>query len=475
MIKDFLRKSYANNNYTKLFLVILFLMMVFVLVYIFAILPTIRDDIYNEKMIHTREMVDIGLSVLERYHELEMEGSLNEEVARDLAGQMIRSLRYGERDLDYFWINDFNYHVIIHPFRPDLEGDNVYDFKDPEGFYLFREFVELCREEGSGHTSYLWQYYDEAERFEEKLSYVSSFEPWDWIIGTGVYLSDLEAVIAHRRNIALLLALIFFAVLSGLIVIYSRDKAKIEQAENALKKLNEELEQRVAERTAELEWINKELAAFTYSVSHDLRAPLRSINGFSEVIIDDYSESLDATGLDYLQRINKASRRMNVLIEDLLKLSRVTRQELHHDRVNLSAMAEACTVYLQDIEPHRKVAFDLTPELFATGDAALLRIAIDNLFNNAWKFTKGVEDPLIEFGAKKQGNETIFYIRDNGVGFDSRGAGKIFDAFHRLHSGDDYPGSGIGLSIVQRIIERHGGKIWAESSPGKGAVFYFTL
>jgi light-regulated signal transduction histidine kinase (bacteriophytochrome) len=249
----------------------------------------------------------------------------------------------------------------------------------------------------------------------------------------------------------------------------------LKKAESELKKLNEELEVRVRERTEELSRANKELAAFTYSVSHDLRSPLRGISGFTEAVLEDYEEKLNGQGRDYLERVLKATARMNELIDDLLKLSRVTRQEIHKHQVDLSAMVTAYAVYLQEEAPDRRVEFRVQPGCTVIGDAALLRIALENLINNAWKYTGKNEQALIEFGQYEENGNSVCYVKDDGVGFNMVYKDKVFNAFQRLHSPGEYPGTGVGLSIVQRIIERHGGEIWAVSEEEKGAVFYFSI
>ncbi len=708
-------------------LVLLLLLIIITLLYIFVLLPSIRDDIYREKMLHTREMIDVGISVLDHYHQLEQQQVFSREEAQQNAANMVRSIHYGDSELDYYWINDLEATVIVHPFRPDLEGEDVYDYQDPEGLYLFREFIRIGQEEKAGHVTYSWQYYHFEDRYEEKLSYIALFEPWDWIIGTGVYLADLQAVIAQRRNVAVGLTTLFFAISAVLVFFYYRIKAQehelleseekyrliaentadiitildlnlrhlyvspsvykikgftpeeataknleqtltpdsaqkavkffcreleiekqskeggskgfqveleeyckdgsiiwmensvsfirdssrepigviaisrditerkrqqeiiekeqkeksiilenlaeqvtfkdtdlriiwannasrdyyrkkneefighkchevwygnnrvcdncqaikaVEQgrvcqgevrspdgeywqetaspvfdddgniigvigtslnitdlklAEQELKKLNEELERRVRERTSELEQANRELSAFTYSVSHDLRAPLRRIEGFSQALLEDYGDQLEGEVKGYIERIMAASTRMSELINDMLKLSRVTRQEINVDQVDLSSMVEARISFQREENPDRMVDVRIEPGLTARGDAALLRIALDNLIDNAWKFTNNKENAKIEFGKTSDNSETVFYIRDNGVGFDMVHSDKIFDPFQRVHGGEVYPGTGIGLSIVQRIIERHGGRIWVEAEEEKGTVFYFTL
>ncbi len=236
-----------------------------------------------------------------------------------------------------------------------------------------------------------------------------------------------------------------------------------------------QIERQLEDRTAELEAINRELEAFSYSVSHDLRAPLRAIDGFSRIVLTDYAERLDDTGRDRLGRIRRAAQHMGTLIDDLLKLSRVTRTELKREDVDLSALAEDVATELRRQAPEREATFDIAPALHANGDRGLLRIVLDNLLGNAWKFTGGRGDARISLAAETRSGETVYVVRDNGAGFDMAYANKLFGVFQRLHDTSEFPGTGIGLATVQRIVHKHGGRIWAESEVGKGAQFYFTL
>jgi PAS domain S-box-containing protein len=250
-----------------------------------------------------------------------------------------------------------------------------------------------------------------------------------------------------------------------------RDVTQRKRMEEDVQKLNEDLKQ----RAAQLEAANKELEAFSYSVSHDLRAPLRSIDGFSHVVLEDYGEQLPADARAYLERVRAAAQRMAVLIDDLLNLSRVTRTAVQPRFINLSKMADDIVQGLQETQPDRQVTFSLTPDLMVEADPHLMHIVLENLLSNAWKFTSKHDQPVIEFGQRAHVKERTFYVRDNGVGFDMAYADKLFGVFQRLHSVSEFPGTGVGLATVQRIISIHGGRIWAESAEGKGTTFYFTL
>ncbi len=250
---------------------------------------------------------------------------------------------------------------------------------------------------------------------------------------------------------------------------------RIRENDEQIRMHQDHLEEMVRQRTRELEAANSELEAFSYSVSHDLRAPLRSIDGFSLALVEDYGDKLDGSAMGYLKRVRGAAQKMGMLIDDMLQLSRVTRTELAHADVDLSVMAEQIVSGLRASEPGREVGVSIESGLIAMGDAGLFYIMLQNFLGNAWKFTKGKSDAFIEFGSMRQDGERVLFVRDNGAGFDMRYASKLFGAFQRLHTEDEFPGTGIGLATVQRIVNRHGGRVWAEGEVKKGACFYFVL
>jgi signal transduction histidine kinase len=239
--------------------------------------------------------------------------------------------------------------------------------------------------------------------------------------------------------------------------------------------LNAELEARVEQRTRELAVSNQELEAFSYSVSHDLRAPLRTIDGFSLALEEDFADKLDAEGRDYISRVRAGVQRMGSLIDALLQLSRVTRSESTREQVDVSAVVTGVLAELQAASPERNVETVVQPGVTAEADGRLMRIALENLVGNAWKYSSRKEAAKVEFGTLRRDAEVVYFVRDNGAGFDMKYVDRLFTAFQRLHGDRDFKGSGIGLATVSRIIRRHHGEIWAEGTPEQGATFYFTL
>jgi signal transduction histidine kinase len=247
------------------------------------------------------------------------------------------------------------------------------------------------------------------------------------------------------------------------------------RAQQELRRYRNQLEQLVEERTTALTAINRELEAFSYSVSHDLRAPLLAFDGLSQALLDDYGGSLDNRARDYLQRMRRASQRMGSVFDGLQSLFRVTSGEIHREPVDVSAMAAEAVEEMQGSNPDRQVTVVIAPDLLVSGDARLVRILVGNLVSNAWKFTSNRPDARIEIGGELVDGENRLFVRDNGVGFDMIQAHKLFGAFQRLHSQSEFPGMGIGLATVRRIVNRHGGRCWAEGAVGEGATFYFVL
>jgi PAS domain S-box-containing protein len=328
-------------------------------------------------------------------------------------------------------------------YEPDeLIGRNIVETLHPDEIEMLRESLgPIIREPGGTVTT------------EERVHHKDG--SWRWVEVTATNLT-------HEPSVAA-------------IVINYHDITERKMAREEILKLNEALEERVQLRTMQLEAANRELEAFSYSVSHDLRAPLRSVSSFSQILLDKYTQQLDETGQRYLTRINQGGKRMSQLIDDLLALSRVTRREMQHRLVDLSAIARTIADDLKRSQPEREVEFTIAPGLTAMGDHSLLQLVLENLLNNAWKYTGKQPRATIEFGVTEENEQRVYFVRDDGVGFDMAYVDKIFGPFQRLHSEAEFEGTGIGLATVHRIITRHEGKVWCEAAVGQGATFSFTL
>jgi signal transduction histidine kinase len=301
---------------------------------------------------------------------------------------------------------------------------------------------------------------------------------------------DLDEVLRPVRREGRILALLCFALIgaAGMATanlirreqVHHLRRERAEQrerlkAEAEVLKLNAELEERVRRRTVQLEEANQELEAFSYSVSHDLRAPLRVIDGFSQALLEDYGGRIDEEGKSHLDRIRSNAQFMGELIDDMLKLARLSKTEIRAEEIDLSRLARESASDIARAYPNRIVDLVIADGLPARSDSHLVRAVLDNLFDNAWKFTAPIPRPRVEFGADLGGKRPVYFIRDNGVGFDMMYVGKLFGIFQRLHDRNEFPGTGIGLATVQRIIHRLGGRVWAEGREGRGATFFFTM
>ncbi|HAJ57463.1 MAG TPA: hypothetical protein DCL35_06810 [Candidatus Omnitrophica bacterium] len=376
-------------------------------------------------------------------------------VKLDVFTQWVGTYKFGASG--FLFIVDHHGHIVAHPGFPP-QGD-IIDFS---GVPSVRK--ALKGEEGS------LLFYNDIEK-QERLLVFKPVPHYGW--GCVVTQSSREAFMVRddTLKIAGILYLIALFLSSIIMIFILRYISAHEVTEEKIRRLNAEL----ARRLVQLKDVNKELEAFSYSVSHDLRAPLRSIDGFSHIILEEYADRFDEKGRDYFKRIRAAAQHMAELIDDLLSLARVSRSELHFEEVDLSALAHKIAGSLKERHPGRDVEFLISPGMTARGDSLLLEGALINLLENSWKFTSKHVRAKIEFGVFKEKGKDVFFVRDDGAGFDMNYASKLFGAFQRLHTQGEFPGTGIGLVTARRILHRHGGRIWAEGAVEKGATFYFTL
>lgn len=384
----------------------------------------------------------------------------------------IEKSRMSVDDYMYVWASSYKQNRGMLTMHPFVEGTNAWNY-EIQGRYTIRESWSNIN--STGHVfRQLWK--NPGEPVYTFIAYQEYFEPWDWIVGCG----GREEIIYERRLEGLrrkffIVGAIFLLISTIHVYSFIRVELARRQREDEVRDLNRDLEQRVQDRTAQLEATNRELDTFAYSVSHDLRAPLRAIDGFSTALIEEYEEKIDDVGKTYLHYLKESSHEMSDIIDGLLKLSRSTRGEIVFEHVDLSAIATKVAEELCKAEPERRVTVRISPGIEALADPRLLKIVMSNLIGNAWKYTNRTPDARCEFGIEKRDGRAVYFVRDNGAGFDMTHADKLFLPFSRLHKSSDFRGIGIGLATVERIIHRHGGRIWAEAAVGKGATFYFTL
>ncbi len=461
------------------------------------IIPFLEDNLMNKKREMVREMTNLAWGTIRVYHLREEAGEYSREEAQAAVIEHFRQLRYGSDQKDYFWINDIQPRIIMHPYRPDLDGKDVSRFADPSGKCLFSEMVEITKKQGEGFVDYMWQWKDDAQRIVPKISYVKLFEPWGWIVGTGIYIEDVRLEVAGVTKhvtilcsgiLALILALSVWIVHQGI-----RTETKRALAEEDIRRLNMELEQLVDE----LKRSNTELEQFAYVASHDLQEPLRKVRSFSERLIDKYSENLDERGHDYLKRMSRAAARMQKMIEDLLSFSRVSSREDSFIPVDFQSVIQEVLSDLEIRIERTKARIEVDSLPVIESDPTQMHQLFENLINNALKFVDEGDQPFIRIfcrtseDADDSNRNSVYegadtgnipdnrychiFIEDNGIGFDEKYFDRILQPFQRLHGMSHYEGTGIGLAICYKIVERHGGRLSARSERGKGSTFIVTL
>jgi len=466
-------------NWMRIVIPVALTVVLFVLTILFIVIPAFNNSLLQERQRTARYMTESIHSLIQNYHKNVEDKQLTEAEAQSRIRNRIRGLRYGNEMRDYFWLMATRYHLLVHPYRKDLEEKDLRDWKDPDSKKVFVEFTDICNKRGEGYSRYKWQWYDSPDRIVDKVGYVKLFAPWQWIVGTGIYLDDMQADVARITakllwtclgiaGIAVVLSI--YAIHEGLVAERARDAA-----EGELRSFNENLERRVARRTAELQAANHELEAFSYSVSHDLRSPLRGINGFTDILLEDHSRELSDDAKALLERIRATSCRMGRLIDDILQLARVSRHEVKSQTIDLAQLARTILDELTVRYPEHPAQVTLPEKLEIEGDPTLLTIILQNLLDNAMKFTSHCDAPKIEFGVRTDCRPDVYFVRDNGTGFSMDNQARLFRPFERLHSGEEFAGTGVGLATVHRAVQRHGGRIWAEAGENQGATFFFTL
>lgn len=384
-----------------------------------------------------------------RIHSVKMESSVDERT-RELRESREQYRRIVETAQEGIWLTDAKFKTtFVNKKMADMLATTTEDMlESPPESFLDKEWLGMVDQLKSRRTAGV------GEQYESKLRRRDGGVLWVLTSATPL-MDEGGKVIGSLTMVA--------------------DITKLKQAEERLLQMNAELEERVASRTADLITVNREMEAFAYSVSHDLRAPLRGIDGFSQALLEDHSHQLDEDGRNLLNRVRAAAQRMATLIDDLLNLSRISRSDMHWENVDLTELVHAIVDDLRQSEPVRNVEIVIGPEMCVSGDKQLIGIALENLLRNAWKFTRKTDEARIEIVPMHEYGRDVYAVRDNGAGFDMAYADKLFGAFQRLHSLNEYEGTGIGLATVQRIIHRHGGRIWAEGAVNEGATFYFTF
>jgi signal transduction histidine kinase/DNA-binding response OmpR family regulator len=480
----------------------------FILVSFFMVIPIVRESLLNDKREMLTGLTETAWSTVEYNYQREKRGELSRPEAQAMALKAVSSLRYGAESKDYFWINDMTPTMLAHPYRPDLVGKDISGFTDPQGKHLFVEAVKKAREEGGGFIDYQWQWMDDAHKIVPKISYVKRFIPWDWVIGTGVYIQDVETAIdSITRKLAIASGgiLLIMLILSSYIVwqAMSTEKERA-RAQRALQRLNEELEERVATRTAELqrsfadlaqamktaeearheaEAANRTKSTFLASMSHELRTPMNAIIGYSEMLMEEAEDNGDQSTLDDLKKIHSSGRHLLALINDILDLSKIEagKMDIFIECFDIGRMISDVVATIEPlVQKNHNTLKVACPENLGSiqSDLTKVRQGLFNLLSNACKFTREGTITLRVVRQKEDDGEwVLFQVCDTGIGITPEQVGRLFEAFTQADNSTTrlYGGTGLGLNITRKFCQLLGGDVSVESEPGKGSTFTIRL
>ena len=463
-------------------------LILFALTIFFFTIPQYKSTIYQEKCQFIKDMTDMGYSLLEHYYQRTLRGELTIQESQQRVIERLRSLRYGAEQQDYFWINDLQPKVIMHPYRPDLEGKDLAGDANSNEKLVFDKFVDIVEKNGAGYAEYMWQRKDDPSHVVPKLSYVRLFKPWGWIIGTGIYTEDIEnEVSAMTRDLQFIFLTIFFIVLMTSLYLIGRG--------THVEMLRQKAEQARGELLEKLEEKNREIQDFVYTVSHDLRAPLINIRGFSEELNmscgpllrtgqESGEESPPAIRLSLAEReeikesvgfIRSNVEKMECLINGLLELSRVGSKPVTIQPVDVNEVIHQVIQVFQYQIKSLQARVQAGPLPPCRADRDQMNQVFSNLIDNALKYRHPDRIPEIQISGVKKNDKTEYRISDNGIGIEPNQQNHIFDIFARINPDPETKGVGLGLTIVKRILELSGGQIRVESQFGHGSVFYLLL
>ena len=453
------------------------------------VLPQFERNFMNQKRQMIRELTGSVYALVEHHHARQIAGELTVEQAQQRALESIRAIRYGPENKDYFWINDLHPVMVMHPYRTDLEGQDISDYADPQGKRLFVEFVKTVQAnpDHTGYVDYMWQWKDDESVIVPKLSHVRLFEPWDWVIGTGVYLEDVRtelAAITRRMEASVIVIVLIITVISGYLIWQG---VCTEVGRQSAEQQRESLMQ-------SLEIKNEELQSVVYVASHDLRSPLINLQGFSNelehtcIALADLYDQPDTEDKqakistlirdnipESLSFIKTNTEKMKRLVEGLLQLSRLGAAELHVETLDMNELMQNVVASCQYQIKELNAAVETTDLPACQADAKLIDQVFTNLIDNALKYHHHQRTPQINITGQRVDRTVLYQVADNGIGMESEQQEKVFEMFHQANTNGRSDGVGLGLTIVKRIIQIMGGNIRVESQPDKGTTFTLIL